>query len=80
MLLSAELKHRKNTSTGYYLPGYLCRSGPEAEAGRCVLLLLHAFHTGTEVKLHVEAFLRGQILLGGTAILEIRSFCAFLQI
>ncbi|TNN32423.1 hypothetical protein EYF80_057418 [Liparis tanakae] len=45
------------SGTRFYLPGYLCRSGPEAEAGRRVLLLLHAFDPGAEVELHVEALL-----------------------
>lgn len=47
---------------GPYLPRHLGRGGPEAEAGGRVLLLLHALDPGAEVKLHVEAFLRGQVL------------------
>lgn len=48
-----------------YLPRDLCGGRPEAEAGGRVLLLLHAFNPGAEVKLHVEALLRGEVLRGG---------------
>lgn len=49
-------------ASGPYLPRHLGRGGPEAEAGGRVLLLLHALDAGAEVKLHVEALLRGQVL------------------
>lgn len=55
--ISTEQKHGGKAGMGFYLSCYLCRSGPETKAGRCVLLLLNAFDTRAEVKLHVEAFL-----------------------
>lgn len=48
----------------YYLPRYLCRSWPEPKASRSILLLLHAFDTWAEVKLHMETFLWREVLWG----------------
>ena len=53
---------RRWSGIRFYLASYLRRSRPEAEAGRSVLLLLDTFDAGAEVKLHVEALLRGQVL------------------
>lgn len=60
-------RHGPPASMWFYLPRYLCRSRSEPEASGSVLLLLHPFHTWAEVKLHVEAFLRGEVLRGDAA-------------
>lgn len=60
--LVTSLNVRVPLPRGPYLPRHLGRGGPEAEASGRVLLLLHTLDPGAEVKLHVEAFLRGQVL------------------
>lgn len=62
--LSAGQKHGGYVWMWFYLSCYLCRGGPEAEAGRCVLLLLDTFDTRTEVELYMEALLWGEVLQG----------------
>lgn len=46
----------------FYLASDIRWGGPEAEARRGVLLLLHAFDAGTEMELHVETLLWGDVL------------------
>lgn len=75
MLLSAERTHGQHAGVWFYLPCYLCRSGPEAKAGWCVLLLLDAFNTGAEVKLYVEAFLWGEVLQGDVTMILSLIWC-----
>lgn len=74
-LLSAERTHVQHAGVWFYLPCYLCRSGPEAKAGWCVLLLLDAFNTGAEVKLYVEAFLWGEVLQGDVTMILSLIWC-----
>lgn len=62
--LSAGQKHGGYVWMWFYLSCYLCRGGPEAEAGRCVLLLLDTFDARTEVELYMEALLWGEVLQG----------------
>lgn len=45
-----------------YLSRHLCRSRPETKASWCILLLLNTFDPWAEMKLYVEAFLRGEVL------------------
>lgn len=75
MLLSAERTHGQHAGVWFYLPCYLCRSGPEAKAGWCVLLLLDAFNTGAEVKLYMEAFLWGEVLQGDVTMILSLIWC-----